>query len=54
MTGNRRLTREELDALQAEIRAGAGDWAVTEIKIDGTPAGQYIPADGTEDEERPS
>ena len=48
MTGKRKLTREELDALQDEIRAGAGDWTVTALEIDGVPVSQYVPADEEE------
>jgi hypothetical protein len=40
-----RLTRAELDALAAEVRAGAGDWAVTSLKVDGVPVSLYVPAD---------
>lgn len=45
MTIKHRLTREELDALVAEVEAGAGDWAVTSLMVDGVPIDQYVPAD---------
>jgi hypothetical protein len=49
MSEKRKLTRQELDALQAEIRAASGDgWTVQLTEIDGVPADQYVPA-GEED-----
>jgi hypothetical protein len=49
-----KLTREKLDALRAEVQAGAGDWTVTALEIDGVPIDQYVPADEDEDQETSS
>lgn len=51
MSGRRRLTRDELGALQAEVRAAEGDgWTVELTGIDGIPVNQYV----TADEEHPA
>jgi hypothetical protein len=42
---SRRLTREELTALQAEVIRGAGDWTVESIAVDGVLIEDYVPAD---------